>query len=141
MLRFVPIMLRLKICVQMQLKRIKYIPDRYWTNKCRSSHPEVFLLIVVLKIRSKFTGWHLWWSAISIKLQSNFIEIRTSASVFSCNLVHIFITAFLQNTSGRLLLEMCHKVILENGRILGLISDSYKDQKCAIKLLIIILML
>ena len=41
-------MLRLKICVQMQLKRIKYIPDRYWTNKCRSSHPEVFLLIVVL---------------------------------------------------------------------------------------------
>ena len=56
MLRFVSIMLRLKIGVQMQLKRIKYIPDRYWTKKCRSSHPEVFLLIVVLIIHSKFTG-------------------------------------------------------------------------------------
>ena len=75
------------------------------------------------------------------KVAKQFYWNRTSASVFSCDLVHIFITAFLQNTSGRLLLEMCHKVILENGRILGLISDSYKDQKCAIKLLIIILML
>ena len=38
----------------------------------RSSRPEVFLWKGVLIICSKFTGEHLCWSAISIKLQSNF---------------------------------------------------------------------
>ena len=41
----------------------------------RINHPEVFLGKGVLKICSKFTGEHLCRSAISIKLQSNFIEI------------------------------------------------------------------
>ena len=40
----------------------------------RSSHPEVFLGKGLLKICSKFTE-HSCQSAISIKLQSNFIEI------------------------------------------------------------------
>ena len=42
-------------------------------SKYRSSHPEVFLGKDVLKICSNFTGEHQCRSAISIKLQSNFI--------------------------------------------------------------------
>ena len=41
--------------------------------KCTSSHPEVFLRKGVLKMCSKFTGEHPCRSAISIKLQSNFV--------------------------------------------------------------------
>ena len=41
----------------------------------RSNPPEVLLGKGVLKICSKFTAEHPSWSAISIKLQSNFIEI------------------------------------------------------------------
>ena len=41
----------------------------------RGSRPEVFLGKSVLKICSKFTGKHPCQSAISIRLQSNFIEI------------------------------------------------------------------
>ena len=41
----------------------------------RSSPPEVFLGISVLKIHSKFIGEHPCRSPISVKLQSNFIEI------------------------------------------------------------------
>ena len=41
----------------------------------RSRHPKVFLEKGVLKICSKFTGEHPCRSAISTKLQSNFIEI------------------------------------------------------------------
>ena len=36
--------------------------------------------------------------------------------------------------------EMCDKVIQENGGMLIFIADCYKDQKCVIELLIIILM-
>ena len=45
------------------------------TEKCRSSRPEVFLVKGVQKICNKFTGEHPCRSVISIKLQSNFIEI------------------------------------------------------------------
>ena len=47
----------------------------------RSSHPEMFLRKVVLKICSKFTGEHPCRSAISVKLLCNFIYSfnRTSA--------------------------------------------------------------
>ena len=44
-------------------------------SKYRSSHSEVFLGKGVLKICSKFRGEHRCQSVISIKLQSNFIEI------------------------------------------------------------------
>ena len=49
---------------------------KYRILKCRSSHIQVFLGKGVLKICSKFTREHPCWCAISIKLQSNFIEIR-----------------------------------------------------------------
>ena len=71
----------------------------------RSSHLEVFLGKGVLKICSKFTAEHPRRSAISIKLQSNFIEIALRHGCSPVNLLHIFRTPFLTNTSGRLLLH------------------------------------
>ena len=71
----------------------------------RSSRPEVFLGKGVLKICSKFTGEHPYKIVISRKLQSNFIEF-TLWHGCSVNLLHIFRTPFLKNTSRRLLLRV-----------------------------------
>ena len=54
---------------------------------------------------SKFIGEHQCWSVISIKLQSNFIEIALRHGCSPVNLLHIFRTPFPQNTSGGLLLK------------------------------------
>ena len=62
-----------------------------------SSHPEEFLIKGVLKICSKFTGEHPCRSAISIKLQSKFIEI-TFWHGCSLNLLHFFRKPFIRNT-------------------------------------------
>ena len=62
----------------------------------RSSPPEVFLAKSVLKKCSKFTGGHPCQSAISIKLQSNFIEITLWHRCSPVNL----------NTSRQLLLPI-----------------------------------
>ena len=70
----------------------------------RSSHPEVFLGKVVLKICTKFTGEHSCRSVISIKLLCNFIEITLRHGCSPVNLLHIFRILFLKNTSGQLLL-------------------------------------
>ena len=48
------------------------------------------------------TPWH---SVISIKLQSNFIEIKFWRGCSPVNLLHIFRKSFSQNTSKRLLLR------------------------------------
>ena len=57
----------------------KFLPimdeTRHLSSTYRSSHPEVFYEIGVLKICSKFTGEQPYWIAISIKLLCNFIEI------------------------------------------------------------------
>ena len=45
-------------------------------------------------------------STISIKLQSNFIEIRLRHGCSPVNLLHIFRTPFLEDTSGWLLLKI-----------------------------------
>ena len=58
----------------------------------------------VLKICSNFTGEHPCWSVISVKLQSNFIEIAIRHGCSPVNLLHIFRTPFPRNTSGWLLL-------------------------------------
>ena len=71
----------------------------------RSSHPEVFLWKGVLKICRKFTGEQPCRSAISITLQSNFIEIALRHGCSPVNLLHIFRTPFPRNTSGWLLLN------------------------------------
>ena len=55
----------------------------------RSSPPEVFLGNVVLQIRGKFTGEHPCQSAISIKLQINFIEVTLRHGCSPVNLLRI----------------------------------------------------
>ena len=79
----------------------------YWTN--RSSHSEVFLGKGVLKICSKFTGEHPCLSVvISIKLQSNFVEITLRH--FSHSHFHTNHT-FLKNTPGWLLLHYSISIV------------------------------
>ena len=76
-------------------------------NTCArvSSLSKVFLWKGVLKICSKFTVEHKCRSLISVKLQSNFIEIKLQHGCSPVNLLHIFITYFPKNTSGELLLS------------------------------------
>ena len=69
----------------------------------RSSPPEVFLRKGVLKICSKFTGEHSFQSVISIKLQSNFIEITFRQGCSRVSLLHVLRTPFSKDTSGRML--------------------------------------
>ena len=71
----------------------------------KSSYPEVFIGKSALKICSKFTGEHPCRSAISIKLQSNFIKIALRYGCSPVNFLNVFRTPFLKNTSGRLLLN------------------------------------
>ena len=66
----------------------------------------MFLEKGVLKIYSKFTGESLCRRAISIKLQSNSIEITLRHRCSLVNLLHNFRTPFSENTSGGLLLQV-----------------------------------
>ena len=59
-----------------------------------------------LKICYKFTGQHPC-RVISIKLQSNFIEITFRRGCSPVDLQHIFRTPFYKNTYGRVLLQRC----------------------------------
>ena len=70
----------------------------------KSSLPDVFLRKVALKICSKFPGEHPYRSMISIKLFCNFNEITLWHGCSSVNLLHIFRTPLLKNTSGGLFL-------------------------------------
>ena len=65
----------------------------------------------VLKIRSKFAGEYPCRNAISVKLQSNFIEITLWHGCSPINLLHIFRTPFPKNTSGRSNFESCDVVM------------------------------
>ena len=81
-----------------------FCSGNYLFISSRSSHSEVFYWKGILKICSKFTGEHPCGSAILIKLLCNFIDIALQHGCSSVNLLHIFRTPFLKNTSGRLLL-------------------------------------
>ena len=88
-----------------------FLVDKFKLLKiCRSSHPEAFLGKVVAKICSKFTGEHPCRSVVSLKLQSNFIEIAPKH--FPVNMLHIFRTPFAKTTSGRLLLNLLKTRVL-----------------------------
>ena len=78
----------------------------------RSSHSEVFLGKDILKICSRFKGECPCRSVILIKLLCNFIEITLQHGCSPINLLHIFRTPFLKNTSGWSLL----KVIIDSNR-------------------------
>ena len=69
--------------------------------------PKLFWGKGVLKICSTFTVEHPCRSAISIKLQSNSIEITFRHGCSPVNLLHIFRILFLKNTSERVLLRIC----------------------------------
>ena len=69
----------------------------------------MFLRKVILRISSKFTGEHPCQNAISINLQSNFIEITLWNGCSPVNLLHVLRTPFPKNTSGRLLLNPVHR--------------------------------
>ena len=70
----------------------------------RSSHSEVLLGKGVLRICSKFTGEIPCQSVISIKSQSNFIEIAPWHGCSPVYVLYIFRKRFPKNTSGQLLL-------------------------------------
>ena len=74
-----------------------------YTCLFRSSHLEMFLQKGVLKLCRKFTGEHSCRSAVSIKLQSNLIEITLRHGCSPVSLLHIFRTAFLKNNPEWLL--------------------------------------
>ena len=88
----------------MRKRRMLFQESAYKIASYRSSHPEVFLGKGVLKICSKFTREHPCQSAISIKLLCNFITITLRYGCSPVNLLHIFRTSFLKNTSEWLLL-------------------------------------
>ena len=64
----------------------------------------MFLGKGVLEICSKFIGEHPCRNVISIKLQSNFIEIALRHGCSPINLLHISRTPLPKSISGRLLL-------------------------------------
>ena len=83
----------------------------------RSNPAEVFLGKGLLKICSKFTGEHRSCSsAISVKLQSNFLEITLRHGCSPVNLLHVFRTSFRKNTFEGLLLKvtLCKIVSVTN---------------------------
>ena len=95
--------------------RIKTAKQRVIQNKksnFRSSHPELFSRKGVLKICSKFTGEHSCRNAISIKLESNFIDIALRHGCSPVNLLLVFRTPFPRNTPGWLLLKFENHLML-----------------------------
>ena len=80
----------------------------------RSSRPEAFLGKGVLKICRKFTGEHPCWSVISIKLQSNFIEITLWPGCCPINLLHFSRAPFSKKTNGGLLLYLITSFVIIN---------------------------
>ena len=72
----------------------------------RSSPSEVFLRKGDLKMCSKFTGEQPCWSATSIKLLCNFVEIALRHGCSPVNLLHFFRTPFRKNTSGGMFLNI-----------------------------------
>ena len=99
--------------ILMQYEYLRYIDVvsdlmKNLTAFFRSSHPQVFLEKGVPKICSRFTGEHPCQSVISIKLQSNFIEITPRHGCSPVNLLHILRTPFPKNTSEWLVLIFTH---------------------------------
>ena len=84
------------ICQKEKVMRLRPDSDEPRTSSC----PEVFLRKGVLKKWDKFTGEHPCRSVTSVKLQSNFIETTPRRGSSPVNLMHIFRTPFLKNTSG-----------------------------------------
>ena len=72
----------------MLITDVKDIDETFLLVNPESSHPELFLGKVVLKICSKFTGEHPCRSATSIKFKNSFIEITLR---YGCSPVNLWI--------------------------------------------------
>ena len=73
----------------------------------RSSHRRCFVKNGVLRNLAKFTGKHLYQRHFLIKLQAcNFIKQSLWQKCFPVNFAKFLTKAFLQKTSGRLLLNI-----------------------------------
>ena len=105
--------------------KIEYTVKLVQYMKLRSSHPEVFLEKGVLKICSKFTGKRPCQSAVSIKFLCKFIEIALWHWCSPVNLLHIFRTPFLKNTSGRLFLETFVTISFGSTRCRCVLSEHF----------------
>ena len=70
------------------------------SSKFKSSHWRCSVKKGVLKIFTKFTGKHLWLSPATL------LKRRLRHRCFPLNFVKFLRTAFLQNTSGQLLLRL-----------------------------------
>ena len=92
-----------RLFLEVVILMVKDRKNAVW--KIRSSHLEVFLGKGFLKVWCKFTGEHPCRSVISIKLQSNVIEIALRHGFSPVDLLHIFRTPFPRDTSGWLLLK------------------------------------
>ena len=103
-------------------------------NTCSriSSRPKVFLWKSVPKISSIYTGKNPCQSAISIKMQSNFIEIALRHGCSPINLLHIFRTSFTKNTSGWTVCyyHVTYEYVLLLNLLIGFIKISISDQRC-----------
>ena len=97
-----------------QFRNSEFKTTGWFQSWLRNSPPEVFLGKCVLKMCSKFTGEHPRRSVISVKLQSNFIEITLQHECFPVDLLHIFRTSFSRTTSGGALRGVLRKRCFEN---------------------------
>ena len=75
------------------------------------------------------TGEHLCQSVISIKLQSNFMEIVLHERCSLVNLLHIFRTPFPQNNCGGLLLVIFKQISEKQSRALLDLTKTDKGTK------------
>ena len=98
---------QVRICSKLLIKALNVVFQLSCNAITRSSHPELFLRKDVLKMCSRFTREYPYRSLISVKLQSNFIEIALRHRCSPVNLLHIFRTPFPRNTSGWVLLLLC----------------------------------
>ena len=89
----------------------------------RRVRPEVFLRKGILKISNKITEEHPSRSMISIKSQTNFIEITFRPGCAPVNLLHVFSKAFRKNTSGPLLLMIPHQRLKMSKSIISVTAE------------------
>ena len=80
--------------------------------------PNVFLGKGVMKICIKFTGKHPCPSEISIKLQSNFIEIKFWDRCSPVTQLNTFRKPFIENISEWLLLKINNERVPEQNLII-----------------------
>ena len=86
-----------------------------WTN--RSSHQRCSTTIGVLRNFVKFTGKHLCPEYIFYYRPANLFKKRLWHRCFHVNFTKFLKTPFLQNTSGRLLLNKVHLMDCQNNYI------------------------